>query len=400
MSIWESHTISIRPATRSGLAPQINPAHCFSYVALTDGGRTRYLEVLYQAPMDAMNYAPAALLHPGRHAAVWVLLAAVLAYALLPWPKYGPRTLSYSRNRAVVVPDLLGVAMTAFFLVIPVFVISGNFPGPVMQGLFDIDDGWIWLTAGMWLLATLVFAITVVALWYSTFSLTLLPEGLRCRTLLGSRECAYADIERVEPAVLALPKWLRIVMMLAGLLNWRLMGAIWLGATQENHGIEIHRKNGTRFKIWLDCLDGRSHVFRELRRAHVPMSPQLVQYVDEWLAEFPDEEPWSNANKRKGRLGPVLCVLALALALGLHFWPTPPPKVYQESRALSPEVVAERARLLDEMNQVRIEMDATMRRYQDGPPKNRMQELDDFTKLSNHFDEITKTYDALWKDTP
>lgn len=140
----------------SGLAPQINPAHCFSHVALTDGGRTRYLEVLYQFPMDAMNYAPAALVYPGRRDAVWVFLAAVLAYALLPWPKYGPRTLSYSRNRAVVVPDLLGVAMTALFLVIPVFVISGNFPGPVMQGLFDIDDGWIWLTAGMWLLATLV----------------------------------------------------------------------------------------------------------------------------------------------------------------------------------------------------------------------------------------------------
>jgi len=98
------------------------------------------------------------------------------------------------------------------------------------------------------------------------------------------------------------------------------------------------------------------------------------------------------------RLG--LFVLTLALALGIHFWPTPPPKAYQESRALSPEVVAQRARLLEEMNQVRMEMDATMRRYQEGPPKNRMQELDHFTELSNQFDEITKKYDALWSDTP
>lgn len=147
-------------------------------------------------------------------------------------------------------------------------------------------------------------------------------------------------------------------------------------------------------------LDGSSHVFRELRRANVPMSPQLVQYVDEWLAEFPAAEPWPNANKRKGRLGPVLALLALTLSLGLHFWPESPRKVYQESRALSPEVTAQRARLLEEMNQVQIEMNAAMRRYQEGPPKNRMQELDHFTELSNQFDEITKKYDALWSDTP
>ena len=235
---------------------------------------------------------------------------------------------------------------------------------------------------------------------YATFGLTLLPEGLRCRTLLGRMECAYADIERVEPAVLALPRWLRIVMMLAALLNWRLMGAIWLGSSQETHGIAIRRKDGTRFNIWLDYLDGSSHVFRELRRANVPMSPQLVQYVDEWLAEFPAAEPWPNANKRKGRLGPVLALLALTLSLGLHFWPESPRKVYQESRALSPEMTAQRARLLEEMNQVQIEMNAAMRRYQEGPPKNRMQELDHFTELSNQFDEITKKYDALWSDTP
>jgi hypothetical protein len=45
-------------------------------------------------------------------------------------------------------------------------------------------------------------------------------------------------------------------------------------------------------------------------------------------------------------------------------------------------------------------MNAAMRRYQEGPPKNRMQELDHFTELSNQFDEITKKYDALWSDTP
>ena len=391
------------PATTyplSGLSPQLNPSHCFSYLALPENGGTRYLEVLYQDPMDAMHYAPASLVYPGRHDAVWVFLIAVLAYALLPWPQYGPRTLSYSRNRAVVVPDLLGAAMTAFFLVMPVFVISGNYHGPVMQGLFDVELGWIWLTVVMWLLAAVVFTITITALWYATYGLTLLPEGLRCRTLLGKRECSYAEIERVEPAVLALPGWLKIVMMLAGLLNWRLMGAIWLGSSQETHGIAIHRKDGTRFNVWLDYLDGSGHVFHELRRAQVPMSPELTQYVDEWLAEFPGEEPWPNANKRKGRFGPVLFVLALTLSLGIHFWPVPPPKVYKESRALSPEVMARRARLLEEMNQVRIEMDATMRRYQEGPPGKRMQELDHFTELSNHFDEISKTYDALWSDTP
>jgi hypothetical protein len=67
---------------------------------------------------------------------------------------------------------------------------------------------------------------------------------------------------------------------------------------------------------------------------------------------------------------------------------------------MSPEAMAERARLLAEMNQIRIEMNATMQRYQSGPPKDRMQELDHFTNLSKHFDEISRKFDNLLIDTP
>ncbi len=333
-------------------------------------------------------------------AAGWAWVAGVLAYALLPWPRHRPRTLSYNRASAVVVPDLLGAILTTMFLVMPVFVISDTFDGPVVKGLFDIESGWIWLTVVMWALAAVVATINLTALWYATFSLTLLPQGLQCRTLLGYRECAYTDIAQVTPALLALPRWLKIVMMLAGLLNWRLMGAIWLGASQETRGIEIQRHDGSRFRIWLDALDGRGRVYRELRHARVPMSAELVQEVDEWRTEFPEDEPWPNAVKRRNRLGPVLVVLALAIPISLHFWQGPSHKVIKESRALSPEVMAQRARLLEEMNQTRIEMDATMRRYQDGLPNKRMQELDNFTKLSDHFDALTRRYDALWSDAP
>jgi len=385
------------------LASQVNQSHVFSYVALPQNGQTRYLEVLAQAPKDAMHYAPASLVYPERKLAVWVFLAAVLSYALLPWPKYGPRTLSYCqrRFRSVVLPDILGVILIAFFVIIPVLVISSNYDSPILNGLFDVETGWVWLTVAMWTLAALLFGVTLTALWYSVFWLTLLPEGIRYKTLFGIRECAYSDIERVDPARLSLlPRWLKIVMILAGFLNWRLMGIFLVGATRESHGIRILRKDGSSFHLWLDYLDGLGRVFRELRRANVPMASELVQYVDQQLAEFPGEEPWPNANRRRSVLLPVLLALTVTLSLGIHFWPSPPRKLITESRSASPEVMAQRTRLLEEMTQVRNELEAATQRYKEAPPERQSQELENMTTLMNRFNELSKKHDALSSDDP
>jgi hypothetical protein len=377
------------------LVPQLNNSNRFSYVTLQEPGRKRYLDVLHQSPGDAMRYAPSPLIYPGRKYAVWVFIASVLAYAFLPWPKFGPRTLSYSRGAAVVVPDLLGAALAAFFFVIPVLVIGSEFHGPLLAGLFDFELGWIWLTVVMWVLAAFGLGITATALWYSLACVTLLPQGLRWRTFFGSNECAYSEIERVDQAVFALPRWLKTVMFLAGFLNWRLAGALWIGATQENRGIKLRLKDGRSFKVWLDYMDGLVHVFRELKAAGVPMSPDLAKSVDEWMAEFPDDEPWPNASRRRSRLGLVLVALAVIVPLGLHFRPAPPRELIKENPALTPGVIAGRARLLKEMNEARIEMDAAMQRYKYGPAENRMKELDRFNELMNRFDELGKKHDAL-----
>jgi len=275
--------------TNHGPLPQVLPkvtgSDPFTYVRIDGGAKPRYMEVLYQRPSDTFRYAPAWLLYPSRSIAMWFALAGVLLYAFLPWAKYAPEAVVCKRARAVVVPDLLGAVMACAFFAMPLLILTREVSSYSDFRVLDFSDGWGWLTVILWAFATGGLSICVVALWYATFGLLLLPDGIRRVTLWGHTDWRYSDMTGVEPAVWTLPRWLRILMFFGALLNWRYAGTMILGASRQALGIALPCRNGRRLTIWLEHLQAGERIFRALAAAKIPMDAELKNIIDQLSTE-------------------------------------------------------------------------------------------------------------------
>ncbi|MCX7825030.1 MAG: hypothetical protein N2689_05685 [Verrucomicrobiae bacterium] len=360
------------------LTNRLGDAKPFTYVAVRDGGGVKYMEVLFQRPQSAQHDAPNWLFYPLRGQSGWWFIVGLLAYAGIPWHRKRPEELRYSTARAMVGPDMLGMVMAVFFVTLPILVITGNAVGSEPLDVFGFRTGWWPLTLVMWLLACGGFVTVFVALWYASFSLVLTPDGIRRRTLFGADECAFADMTAIEPARWAWPTWLRIVAILIGMLNWRLLGAVLIGSSQEAYGIAIRMKDGRTVKLWMTHLPGFERIFHAMRKAGVPLDPELAKIVDEDLASpAPAAQPG-----RGGKLAAaILLALAVAGALTWQFWPEKSRPVKREP-TYSYEALAQCRALLNEMQKI----------------VNRMKQVPgtaEFDELMKQHEALEKRYDAI-----
>ena len=197
-------------APLAALAGRMSDKQPLLHAVVRDGAAAKYLEILLQRPADSYGAAPAWLFYPFRARAVWWFVGALLVYALLPWHRKGPLELCYSRASQTVVPDFLGAAGAAAFFALSIMVVTANAAsgGPVR--LFDFTEGWGILTLVLWAFGAGFLSITVLSLWYATFSLVLLPDRIRRRTFGGVADFSYSRMTGIEPAMLDWPKWLRI----------------------------------------------------------------------------------------------------------------------------------------------------------------------------------------------
>ena len=121
-----------------------------TYLTLANSAPAQYLSVLYQVPFEMLDSAPPGLAYPFRSFSLWLALLGLSIYVLLPRAKHPPEALTYSRLRAVLLPDLLGFFLFGAFFAMPLFVI----PHVASAGnLFDVEGGWIFLTLFGWLFA-------------------------------------------------------------------------------------------------------------------------------------------------------------------------------------------------------------------------------------------------------
>lgn len=363
------------------LTGRLGDQNVFTYVALRDGDKIKYMEVLFQRPQSAFRDAPNWLLYPLRKHAVWWFIAGLLAYVAIPWYRKGPDELRYSTGRAMVTPDFLGTFMLVFFFTLPILVITTNATGSEPVDMFGFRNGWWPITLAMWLMACSGIATVFVALWYACFSFVLTPDGLHRRTLFSEGDYAFVDMVAVEPAKWAWPWWLRIIVILIGLLNWRLLGAVLIGSSEESYGIAIRFKDGRKLKLWMSHLPGFERIFQALRKANVPLDPELAQIIDEDLATPETPETPSKPGKGGKIAAGILVVLAIAGALTWQFWPE---KTHTVKRELSYtyEALAQRRQLLNEMQKIVLQM------------KN-MGGTAEFDKLMKQHDELEKRYDAI-----
>ncbi len=253
------------------MRPALSEDRPVAYVAVpAAGGKTTWLLANWKSPKDARGIEPSSLLFPRRPLAPWPILAALALYVVLPRPKRTKETATYSRVRAAILPDVLGVLVTGMFVALPLFVIPANAPsGDVF------DPGWrplVWIGAAM---ACFGLAIFAAAAWYASLSFTVEEGGIRRATLFGSRWIPFAEIAEVRSTTVRAPRSLVGLLLLFGFANPRLLGQGLILAGRSDEAVEIVLRSGRRIRVMLTGLENSaalSHALTTVPAARAPVA--------------------------------------------------------------------------------------------------------------------------------
>ncbi|GEM_PF-2991256 len=157
--------------------------------------------------------------------AVLVMLA-LTAYFLGRRPARGHFV--YAAASAIVIPDLLGFALVAVFLCIPVWAT----PGWPATGALN-PAAWL-----LWPMAGLSAGLIYIAWRADSFAVSLTAAGLKITQGLWHWDLPYAEISQVRPWQRDLPRWMRaLVPLLVFFGRPGPAGAIMLA--RERRGIEL-----------------------------------------------------------------------------------------------------------------------------------------------------------------
>ena len=231
--------------------------------------QAQYLGVNYRLPRDASQYAPTWMVYPNRRFSLWLLLAGVVIYVLLPRRKHPAGAAVYSRVHAVIMPDVLGCLLSAVFFALPLFVVPANSSSP--GGLFSFEDGWAILTVICWLLALLGAAILAWSAWYAGYRIVILADRLQVTTVLGEQEYRYASMTAVKPAPTYKPsKWLKLGGFFFILVAPGAAGPLSALMNPQQNGILVECRDGRQLRIRSATLSGFNSVLKALQQASVP----------------------------------------------------------------------------------------------------------------------------------
>jgi hypothetical protein len=282
------------------------------------------------------------------------------------------------------------------FFALPILVLSGGGGPDIGGGPLDFHTGAAYFTLVFWAIGAIPLAIPVVALWYSTFQLLVLPDSLRRHTLLGCQEISFSDIEEARLIVYRLPWWLRAFMMLSG--KPHMMGL----AMDVQSGIGLSLRNGTTWRLWLRGLMGEEWFVPRLRAAGVKVSPELNEFEGKRAAP-PRESAGAAARAASRRLITQGVFVALILVLGAAFgtWLNAPPTPHKPPEPSGPlpdpAVMFERDQIIREMGDIINAHKAALERAQKGTPEERKAALKEAQELMEKFEGLQAREEALSK---
>ena len=209
------------------LSNYLRPGRDRFRLLLEEGGMRIHLEIDYRTYSDSnfrigggmTNYPhpPANLFYPYRTMGLWMALAGLCFYFLLPTAKRLSGALRYDRWR-VGLGDLVGYAFTLLPLALPIFVVGGTKQG--------YTEGWPLLLLFGLITPLGIFSLYLSA-WFGSFQLALGDQGLQIDSFRGVWTFNYGDMKYFQAVVIKPPRWLII-------LSWMMVlasaGAARLGA--------------------------------------------------------------------------------------------------------------------------------------------------------------------------
>lgn len=232
-----------------------------SYV-LRREGKAPPLEVWYQPAYELQGFSdvimvPEAFSYPFRHLAPWVVLAAVVLYALLPWGRIPPDVVAYARWRVI-----LSDVVTTGLLAVPFFAL----PIAIIGGTRETATQFLPFAAAFWLIALLGATGLFWAASTAAYRLAVLPDRLSESGLFGRSEIPYAAVRAVQPVRLRPPKWLIAASWMSALMGSSRsttvgqVGRSLLLTTSAANGLRLDLTNGTHHYVWFSDQMGSTAV--------------------------------------------------------------------------------------------------------------------------------------------
>lgn len=236
---------------------------------------------------------PSRLLFPGRRFALPFLLVCLAVYVFLPWPKRGPTTVAYRRQR-LITGDVVGAFLFALFFAMPGWITG------TAQGLVAYWP----LTAMFWLMASFGLIILIRSAWYAKWCVSVHEDGLEIATPDGFLRLPYSRMKSRRPVVLRSPRWLRGMMWLAVMVrpepalagNAALMSGVLAG------GDEIELDDGSVVYLWHDGrLGGSMLTHAEVLAKALEKIPSSTEEAAEVVGIGAPSAAAAPAGGRKGR---------------------------------------------------------------------------------------------------
>jgi len=250
--------------------------HGYAYLRSEDEKSTA--PSLYLQRLDfslTHSAAPQYLIYPLRHAGWWVILAGLLIYALIPWPRPASDQFCPVTPGMAFLIDVVGVILYGTFLGIwSNLILEPSIPG---HGEWSQIVVFTLVFGGMAQSGT---AILIVALWYITFRLQWDDEGLRRRTLIGDRFQGWNDVRglSLQPRVYRFAKRVRAVALFLSVFNRRVAGPALLMQT-ESACLHLSTREGDGWNIDLGNLNtqGLAGLLQAFRQRGIPVSPEVSE---------------------------------------------------------------------------------------------------------------------------
>lgn len=251
----------------------VEESESFRYLKYSFPSGPQYLGMVMEGPGTAIgNGVPSAVAHPFRSLTALPLLLGAALYLFIPRKKHPAGAILYPRWSAVILPDLIAFTMAALFLGMP-FVLSVHIFD--RADILDFSYGSAWFTLLFWLIGLIFASILCWSAKYASFALQILPESLILQTMEKEQRIAFADIVSAEFADYRPPRWLRTIMFIAGLVNWRMIGQALLLSSRTDWGVEFRLTSGGRVKFLCSNIPGAEKIFEALRLHKIPLSAEL-----------------------------------------------------------------------------------------------------------------------------